>query len=111
MSGLSRLGFGRIPDDAHLAQSIQDILSTPKGTRVLRRDYGSRLPDLIDTPINGETMVDVYAETAAALAQWEPRLSLRRVEIASASPGRLSLQLTADVRGTGSVRLTAEVAA
>ena len=36
----------------HLRQSIADILSTPLNTRVMRRDYGSRLPELIDQPIN-----------------------------------------------------------
>ncbi len=35
----------------HLHQSIADILSTPIGTRVMRRDYGSRLPELIDAPM------------------------------------------------------------
>ena len=32
----------------HLRQSIADILSTPLNTRVMRRDYGSRIPELID---------------------------------------------------------------
>ncbi len=100
MTGLSRTTARRIGSDAHLAQSINDILSTPKGSRVLRRDYGSRLPDLIDAPMNGETAIDVFAETAEALEKWEPRLRLRRVEITSAAAGRMSLLLTADVTDT-----------
>jgi phage baseplate assembly protein W len=36
----------------HLKQSVQDILTTPLGTRVMRREYGSRLFELIDAPIN-----------------------------------------------------------
>ena len=100
MTGLSRSTARLIGFDAHLAQSINDILSTPKGSRVLRRDYGSRLPDLIDAPMNGETAIDVFAETAEALEKWEPRLRLRRVEITSAAAGRMSLLLTADVTDT-----------
>lgn len=96
MSGLSRSTARVLGDEAHLAQSVNDILSTPKGSRVLRRDYGSRLPDLIDAPLNGETLVDVFAETAGALDQWEPRLRLRRVEVREAAAGRITLLLTGD---------------
>ncbi len=97
MTGTSRITARPIDQDAHLTQSITDILTTPKDSRVMRRDYGSRLPDLIDAPMNGETIIDVFMETADALDAWEPRLRLRRVEIASSSAGRLTLALTAEV--------------
>ncbi|EOA7053639.1 baseplate assembly protein, partial [Escherichia coli] len=32
----------------HLRQSVTDILSTPVGSRVLLREYGSRLFSLLD---------------------------------------------------------------
>jgi len=99
MTGMSRVTGQQIAPGAHLAQSITDILSTPRGSRVLRRDYGSRLPDLIDAPLNGETLIEVFAETAEALDLWEPRLKLRRVEVLAASAGRLQLVLTGDVQG------------
>ncbi|MGL4827152.1 MAG: GPW/gp25 family protein, partial [Vibrionaceae bacterium] len=34
----------------HIKQSIQDILTTPLGSRVMRRDYGSAIFELIDQP-------------------------------------------------------------
>lgn len=71
---------------AHLRQSIRDILTTRIGTRVMRRDYGSRLPELIDNPMNELTKLELFAETAQALAKWEPRLRLDRVYIESISP-------------------------
>ena len=37
----------------HLRQSITDIFNTRVGTRVMRRDYGSDLPNLIDNPYDG----------------------------------------------------------
>lgn len=77
----------------HLRQSIADILSTPRGTRVQRRDYGSDLPRLIDRPVNEALLVDIYAATAEALDRWEPRLRLRRVRIDGAAPGRVELTL------------------
>ncbi|MDO9571175.1 MAG: GPW/gp25 family protein [Hydrogenophaga sp.] len=65
----------------HLNQSIVDILTTPLGSRVMRRDYGSLLPELIDQPDNGATRLRVYAATASALMRWEPRLRLIRVAL------------------------------
>lgn len=99
MNGMGRDTGRRLEDRAHLAQSITDILSTPKGTRVMRRDYGSDLPALIDAPINGETVVDLFMATAEALDAWEPRYRLRRVEIAEARAGYMHLRLTGEVMG------------
>ncbi|WP_336424828.1 GPW/gp25 family protein [Roseovarius sp. D0-M9] len=79
----------------HLRQSITDILTTPIGSRVMRRDYGSRLYDLVDDPINRSTVLEVYTATAEALDRWEPRVQLEQVEITSAEPGRLELLLRA----------------
>lgn len=78
----------------HLQQSIIDILTTPIGSRVMRRDYGSRLFELIDAPINRETLIDIYAAVAEALAKWENRLQLQQVDITSAQIGKLVLSLT-----------------
>lgn len=108
MSGLDRNTGALMTPDAHLAQSIGDILTTPTGTRVMRREYGSDLPKLIDAPLNGETMVDVFAATAEALDRWEPRFRLRRVEVAAAQAGAVMLALYGDV-DHGAISLTVEV--
>lgn len=81
---------------AHLQQSIKDILTTPIGSRVMRRDYGSRLPRLVDAPMNRATLIDLYAATAEALLQWEPRFSVQQVVAVSAAPGRVELQVTGE---------------
>ena len=110
MSGLSSTTARLLPEDQHLAQSINDILATPTGSRVMRREYGSDLPRLIDAPQNGETLVDLFAATAEAIDRWEPRFVLRRVEVAAAQAGKLSLTLTGEVLGLETV-LAAEVVA
>ena len=53
----------------HLRQSIRDILTTRIGTRVMRRDYGSRLPALVDNPMTPRLAMDLYSATAEALAR------------------------------------------
>ncbi len=108
MIGMSRDTGLSLDGTRHLTQSVADILSTPLGSRVMRRDYGSELPDLIDRPLNGETLIDVYAATAAALDRWEPRLRLTRVSIADAVSGHLTLVLEGETVD-GPVLLTTEV--
>lgn len=60
----------------HLKQSIRDILTTPIGSRIMLREYGSRLFDLIDSPINQNTIMEVDSATVEALPPWEPRLDV-----------------------------------
>lgn len=105
MIGMSRHTGLAIDGDAHLAQSITDILTTPIGTRVMRRHYGSELPQLLDAPMNGETLVDVFAAVADALDRWEPRLRLKRVEVTSAVSGSLELLLEGETL-SGAVTVT-----
>ncbi|WP_315807484.1 GPW/gp25 family protein [Pseudomonas sp. C9-3] len=78
----------------HIRQSVADIITTPLGSRVMRREYGSQVPELIDAPFNGTTQVRLYAATAMALMRWEPRIRLSRVQITAASfAGVAELQL------------------
>lgn len=60
----------------HISQCITDILTTRIGTRVMRREYGSLLPELVDHPFNDATRLRVYAGTVMALMRWETRISL-----------------------------------
>ena len=99
MTGMSNQTGQAIGFDAHLQQSIADILTTPIGSRVMRREYGSKLSELIDAPINGETVVDLYMATAEALERWEPRIALSRVQVAQARAGHLTLDLEIEVDG------------
>lgn len=83
----------RMPLLDHLRQSVRDILTTPLGSRLCRRDYGSEIPELIDQPLHGATILRLYAATAYRLAQWEPRLTLTAVHLQRDTTGALSLVL------------------
>ena len=74
---------------AHLRQSVRDILTTPIGTRVMRREYGSRLFELVDAPLTPGTLTEIYAAAQDALRRWEPRLRVERIR-ATANQGGLS---------------------
>ncbi len=76
-----------------LKQSILNIITTPLGSRVYRRDYGSRLFELIDRPSNDAWSVEVYAAIAEALANWEPRFRLHFVSVRRQDSGQLLIDL------------------
>ena len=80
-----------------IRQSIQDILTTPIGTRIMRREYGSLLPQLIDSPFNEITLLQLYAATATALLQWEDRITLNSVSINQVGRGKFILDLSMSI--------------
>jgi phage baseplate assembly protein W len=84
----------------HLYQSITKILTTPIGTRIARRDFGSELPELVDAPNNGATRVRLYAAIATALMQWEPRLRLTRVQLSTQTSDTGAGIQVVDIEGT-----------
>lgn len=77
----------------HLRQSLRDILTTPIGTRVMRRDYGSRLYQLVDAPLGRGTTMQLYAATADAVRKWEPRFKITGVKVSNATEGSFELEL------------------
>lgn len=78
----------------HLRQSILDILSTYPGERIMRPEYGSRVRDLIDRPVNAQWLADLYFNVAHAIARWEPRVRVLRVAAEMTTPGHVTLDLT-----------------
>ncbi|QZD32091.1 Phage baseplate assembly protein [Acinetobacter lwoffii] len=76
-----------------ISQAIQDILTTPIGSRVMRRTYGSLLPKMIDAPFNEITRLQLYAATATALIQWENRINLESISIDILDQGKFILDL------------------
>jgi len=107
---MSRVTGKPLDGDAHLAQSIGDLLTTPLGTRVMRRDYGSALLDLIDAPLNAATRIRLYAATALAILRWEPRLSLTRVAIEAGPAGYSNGSVSIVVEGKRADRPAASAA-
>jgi uncharacterized protein len=73
---------GRIALARHerdIEEAIQIILLTPKGQRVMRPEFGSRLHELIFAPNDATTagLAAYYVEDA--LGMWEPRIEVDEV--------------------------------
>lgn len=90
----------RISGIDHVRQSVADILTTPLGSRLERRNYGSLLPSLIDQPDNAHTRLRCYAAIASAVMKWEPRLRVTRVGMTVGDrPGQATVDLQGDYLG------------
>lgn len=101
MIGINKNNGKALSGLAHLRQSITDILTTPKGSRVMRREYGSRLFELIDAPLNSTTVIQLYAATAQALDEWEPRFKLHSTSVNSIVEGKVTLDLVGEYINEG----------
>ncbi|MBD3610535.1 MAG: GPW/gp25 family protein [Gammaproteobacteria bacterium] len=67
-------------------QSVNDIIMTPIGSRVMNRDYGSYVFEFIDHPAHGANLMKIYASIVDALIRWEPRVFLLQIQLASERP-------------------------
>lgn len=90
---MSRHTGGSIYDTDHIVQGIVDILTTPIGSRVLLRTYGSNLFRLIDQPINRYLIARIYAAIIIPINTWEKRVRVRQVShlnLTELAQGRVS---------------------
>lgn len=94
MIGMNAATGKHLSGDDHLRQSIIDILTTPKGTRVLCREYGSDVLKYLDNPQDDETRVNIIAAAASALARWEKRLIVTHISVTKVAEGHSIFTIT-----------------
>ncbi|NQS81490.1 GPW/gp25 family protein [Pantoea agglomerans] len=94
-TGMNPDGTGSVSDRDQIWQCVRKILTTPVGSRVMRRNFGSAVPDLVDGPKNAVTRMQLMSATAIAIAQWEPRITLTMVNVQYSASGAASAELAA----------------
>lgn len=87
----------------HLRQSIANIIGTPIGTRVERREYGSAVSELIDQPIGDVTNLRIKSAIIGALLRWEPRLSVQRLNVDEVREAYLRITIEGRYKPLGNV--------
>ncbi|AXR38972.1 GPW/gp25 family protein [Salmonella enterica] len=92
--GMSRNDGQALADTDHLRQSVRDILLTPQGSRIARREYGSLLSALIDQPQNPALRLQIMSAVYVALNRWEPRFTLDSITINGNFDGSMVVELT-----------------
>ncbi|MGD7095898.1 GPW/gp25 family protein [Ralstonia pseudosolanacearum] len=96
MTGMNATTGRALESAAHIAQSMRDILTTPIGSRVMRRDYGSQVPDLIDQPLNPATRLRTMSAAVTAIVRWEPRVRVSSVRFWIDASGKPVLDVEAE---------------
>ena len=99
--GMNRnTGLG-ISDTEHISQSMRDILLTPVGSRVMRREYGSLLSALIDMPQNPALRLQIMVACYSAIQKWEPRTRLTAISFETGDAGEMYVDITGMRTDTG----------
>lgn len=96
MIGMSNVTGRALSDLGHIWQSVRDILTTPIGSRVMRREYGSLISELIDQPMNPATQLRLMSASVSALVRWEPRIRISSVRFSVTTDGGAVLDIEGD---------------
>jgi phage baseplate assembly protein W len=83
-------------------ESIWIILSTSKGERMMRPDFGCGIHDLVFEIINTTTMTQIETSVREALATFEPRIDVVQINARSGNDldGQLRISIDYVIRGT-----------
>ncbi|EMN5862943.1 GPW/gp25 family protein [Pluralibacter gergoviae] len=108
--GMNRSSGRSLTDTDHIRQSLSDILHTPVGSRVMRRQYGSLLSAMIDQPQTPALELQIMVACYMAVLQWEPRVQLSAVTTERQFNGQMVVNLEGELRSSGeSLSLTLSV--
>ena len=105
-----RAGRLAFPDvDASVRQSIEVILRTRPGERLLRPSFGAGLERWLDEPNTVATRSAIRDEITAALTDGEPRVVLDDVQVAAdeRTPTTVRIRIDYRLRRTGEGRRVA----
>ena len=89
-------------EDENVEHSLQVLLMTRVGERVMRRDFGSRLGELVFRPGSEQNLREIEREVRAAIARWEPRVDVLdvRAEADADDATHVTVSLSYRVRRT-----------
>lgn len=85
----------------HIKQSLEDLISTPIGSRIMRRDYGTQVANLLDQPTSEALYLKCYSTIYSAILRWEPRIDITKLNISEFNGGQTVLDLEGVLTQTG----------
>jgi len=88
-------GIALVAREQELAESIRLILSTARGERPMRPEFGCGIHDQIFSPMDATTAGRVAYDVRAALERWEPRVEVGDVDVTYAAerPGAMYVKI------------------
>lgn len=99
-------GIALVSRDQELSESIRLILSTAKGERPMRPEFGCGIHDQVFAPLDATTAGRVAYDVRAALDRWEPRIDVLSVDVtyAAETTGVMYIDITYAERETNDRR-------
>ena len=85
-----------VRDEVYLKSRIESCLSMRQGTHPMRRQKGSRIPELLDHPLNSDTLFDIQVAVMDALDSPHNGFSdiqVRQVKAVRQAEGSVGLSL------------------
>ncbi len=76
-----RGGVNLVSGDRAIERSILTILSTAKGERRMRPQFGCGIHDLVFAPNDPTTAGLIQSQVLEALGWWEPRITVKGVDV------------------------------
>lgn len=101
-----RGGIATVSDEADIDQAIGIILGTAPGERPMRPEFGCGVHDYVFDSIDASTVGRIDQAIREALARWEPRIEVLRLDfdLNGVDTGRLNIQIDYRIRATNAER-------
>ena len=90
------------PSEQDIKEALWIILSTRKGERVMRPEFGCGIHDFVFSVVNTSTLAMIETSVREALTLWEPRIEVSDVKISTGKveEGELTVNIDYKVRTT-----------
>ena len=91
-----------VAEEDDIRESLEILLSTRPGERIMQPAYGCRIHAMIFESINENTITEIKDAIERAILFFEPRISLNSIDVDTSDSyeGRLNIQLNYTVRTT-----------
>ncbi|OQP60578.1 hypothetical protein A3860_32710 [Niastella vici] len=96
-----------VSDEEDIRQSLNILLSTSLGERVMQPDYGCNLNDYVFESLNSTTIGYIKERVANSILYYEPRIVVEQLDVTSEGSadnleGRFLINITYSIPGTNS---------
>ncbi|AYA02337.1 baseplate assembly protein [Acinetobacter sp. WCHAc010034] len=98
---MSRHSGTELSELDHIRQSLEDLISTPIGSRLMRREYGTQVANLLDQPTSEALYLKCYSTIYSAILRWEPRIQISQLYISEVNQGQTVLNLEGTIVQSG----------
>jgi hypothetical protein len=95
-----RGGIALSREGRDIEQAIRIVLATAKGERHMRPTFGCDIHSLVFAPANPTTFGLIRHYVEDALEMWEPRITVRAVDVSDGGDGEINIAITYELRAT-----------